>query len=215
VSDPLGGVAAEILALDLRRPLRVLIDGRSAAGKTTLSGVLAARLAEGGRQVIVAHFDEFHPPGYRSNGGSSAYAPERYLGAGFDFAAFRRMVLDPAAPGASGQLALSLDDPSLRAELRGDGILLVDGCFLARPDLRALWDYMVWLDVSFEVMIERAAGRDVAWVGDEARVRRHYDRFWRATHSLYETMGPRESADAIIDNERPAQPRRILRSTIS
>ena len=207
--DVIDALADAILAINRPYPLRVLIDGRSAAGKTTFSGALAAGLAAGGRQVVVAEFDAFHPPGYRTGGGSSAYTPERYLEAGFDFAAFDRMVMSPAAPGGSGRLRLSLEDPRREATLRPDGMLLVDGCFLAKPALRPAWDFMIWLDVSFETMIERAAGRDVAWVGDASLVRRRYQTFWRATHSLYERLGVRDTADAIVDNDDASRPRLI------
>jgi len=209
MADVIDALAGAILAIALPHPVRVLIDGRSAAGKTTFSETLAKRLAAGGRQVVVAHFDEFHPVGYRTSGGSAAYTPARYLDEGFDFAAFEAMVMAPAAPSGSGRLTLSLEDPSQRAVLRPDGILVADGCFLAKPALRAAWDFMIWLDVSFETMIERAAARDVAWVGDAARVRRTYRTFWRETHSLYEPLGPRESADAIVDNEDAARPRLV------
>jgi uridine kinase len=209
VSDPIQAIAVAILAVQRSHAVRVLVDGRSAAGKTTFASELARRLAVGGRQVVVAEFDEFHPAGYRSSGGSSAYTPERYLEEGFDFAAFDRDVMGPAAPGGDGRLTLSLEDPSPRADLRPDGILVVDGCFLAKPALRGAWDFVIWLDVSFETMVERAARRDVAWVHDEATVRRRYQTFWRDTHALYEGLGPRETADAIIDNEDALRPRLI------
>jgi uridine kinase len=202
-----------ILAIVRPHPVRVLIDGRSAAGKTTFSDALAAALSAGGRQVVVAHFDEFHPPGYAARGGSAPYTPEQYLETGFDFAAFERMVMAPAASG-SGRLSLSLDDPEQHASLRPDGILVADGCFLAKPALRAAWDFMIWLDVSFETMVERAAVRDVAWVRDEAKVRRRYQTFWQQTHSLYEDLRPRDTADAIIDNEDAQRPQLVRLRTV-
>jgi uridine kinase len=205
MDDATRALGAAILAIR-RRPVRVLIDGRSAAGKTTFSQTLMGRLAEGGRQVVLVEFDAFHPAGYRTSGGSAAYTPGQYLAAGFDFAAFEALVMAPSALGGSGRLMLSLEDPTRQATLGRDGILLVDGGFLAKPGLRAAWDYMIWLDVSFETMVERAARRDVAWVGDEATVRRHRT-FWRETHSLYEQLGPHESADAVVDNADPARPR--------
>ena len=209
MSDPIQAIAAAILAIERPHPVRVLVDGRSAAGKTTFASELARRLSAGGRQVVVAEFDAFHPAGYRASGGSSTYTPARYLEEGFDFAAFDRAVMAPAAPGGDGRLTLSLEDPSQRADLRPDGILVVDGCFLAKPALRAAWDFVMWLDVSFETMVERASRRDVAWVHHEAKVRRHYQTFWRDTHSLYESLGPRETADAIVDNEDALRPRLI------
>jgi uridine kinase len=207
-NDPLETIARAILALRRPHPPRVLIDGRSAAGTTTFSAALAARLAQA-RPVVLAHFDDFHPLGYAAGGGSAPYTPAEYLERGFDFAAFERLVMAPAAPGGSGETALALADPSRTVKLAADGILLVDGCFLAKPGWRERWDFVVWLDVSFETMIERAAGRDVAWVGDAAKVRRRYAGFWRETHSLYERWGPRETADAIVDNEDAARPRLV------
>jgi len=62
VSAALETVAQAILALRWPRPVRALIDGRSAAGKTTLSYALAERLAPAGRQVLTIPLDEFHPP---------------------------------------------------------------------------------------------------------------------------------------------------------
>ena len=121
------------------------------------------------------------------------------------------MVMTPAASGGSRLVTLSLEDPSRQAVLPPDGILLVDGSFLAKPSLRASWDFVIWLDVSFETMVERAALRDVAWVHDELKVRHHYETFWQHVHALYEGLGPRDTADAIVDNEDPSRPRLRLR----
>jgi uridine kinase len=211
LTEAIDSIARAVLAIVRTHPVRVLIDGRSAAGKTTFSNALARRLVAVGKEVVVAEFDEFHPNGYRSRGGSWSYTPERYLEDGFDFAAFQKMVMTPAASGGSRLVTLSLEDPSRQAVLPPDGILLVDGSFLAKPSLRASWDFVIWLDVSFETMVERAALRDVAWVHDELKVRHHYETFWQHVHALYEGLGPRDTADAIVDNEDPSRPRLRLR----
>jgi uridine kinase len=206
-------VATAILAVSRDRPVRVLIDGRSAAGKTTFSATLGDRLARSGRHVLTVHFDDFHPVGYRPRG-SSAYTPGRYLEAGFDFGAFERLVLEPTGPQGGRVVALALEGasdggPSGSAQLTEDSILLVEGAFLLKPELRRWWDYAIWLDIGFATMVERAAARDVAWVGDVAKVRARYEGFWKVTHSLYETCGARDAANAIIDNEDPASPRLV------
>ena len=41
-----------------------------------------------------------------------------------------------------------------------DAVLIVDGIFLHRPELRDLWDWSVWLDVPYEVAYARMALRD-------------------------------------------------------
>ncbi len=206
-------VAESILGMRRERPTRALIDGRSAAGKTMFAAALVERLAHAGREVLTVHFDDFHPLGYRPQG-SSAYTPERYLEEGFDFGAFERLVLAPTAKGGSRRVALALpgasdDHPNGETQLAEDGVLLLEGAFLLRPALRGWWDFAIWLDVSFETMVERAVARDVAWVGDPAKVRARYEGFWTDTHSLYEACGAREAAHAVIDNEDPANPRLV------
>jgi hypothetical protein len=47
-----------------------------------------------------------------------------------------------------------------------EAVLIVDGAFLLRPELRECWDLVVWLHISFDEMVARAVKRDVAWAGD-------------------------------------------------
>jgi uridine kinase len=206
-------LAAAILALQRQRPVRVLIEGRSAAGKTTFSRTLAERLGRSGRQAQVVHLDDFHPVGYRPLG-SAAYTPERYLQRGFDFAAFERLVLEPTREGGDGAISFALpggfeDSPAGGTTLGVGALLIVEGVFLLKPGLRHWWDFVIWLDVSFATMVRRATARDVAWVGDADLVRHRYETFWTATHALYETGDPRGAAHAVIDNEDPATPRLV------
>jgi uridine kinase len=213
VTPAIDRIAASILALHRDRPVRALIDGRSAAGKTTFAAAVGDRLANAGRDVLSVSFDDFHPVGYRPLG-SSAYSPARYLEEGFDFGAFERLVLAPTAPGGSRHVAHALpdvfdDSPNGETGLAEDGVLLVEGAFLLKPALRGWWDFAIWLDVSFETMVERAVARDVAWVGDPAKVRARYESFWRETHTLYEACGARDAAHAVIDNEDPDNPRLV------
>ena len=88
-----------------------------------------------------------------------------------------------------------------------DAILIVDGAFLLRPELRPFWDLVIWLHISFEDMVARAAERDTAWVGDADEVRRRYAEHWIPLHQLYERLsGGANGADLVIDNSKPEQP---------
>jgi hypothetical protein len=46
-------------------------------------------------------------------------------------------------------------------------VLLVDGAFLRRTELRVEWDLVIWLDVDAETIVSRAKTRDMALVGAE------------------------------------------------
>lgn len=203
------------MALAIRRdhPVRIGVEGRSAAGKSTFADALAAALRPSGRQVLRAGIDDFHPPGHRARSAAGGYTPQSLYDEGFDYVAFRRLLLDPLGPGGDRRVRLALHD-SLRdqsiegaeASAAADALAVVDGAFLLRPELRDGWDLVIWLDIGFETMIRRAVARDVAWQPDPEAIRRRYLERWRPTHELYEASGARELAHVVIDNEDPSAP---------
>jgi uridine kinase len=190
------------------RPLRIGIDGRSAAGKTTIAAELANQLRSGGRACIRASIDDFHPPGYKHRAIAGNFSPEAYLREGYDYEAFRRLLLEPLGPEGNRRYRTKLwssyeDEPFPEEwdKAREDVILLVDGAFLLLPRLRAHWDLTIWMRVEWETMLIRAEQRDVAWVGSVELVRERYESGWIPRHRLYEeSFAPQESADIVVDN---------------
>jgi uridine kinase len=194
-------------------PVRVAVDGRSAAGKTTLADALANVLVRSQRQVLRAGIDDFHPPGHARR---PDYTPQSLYDEGYDYRSFQRLLLDPLGPGGSRSVRLALHDslsdrPAATETLSADddAIAIIDGAFLLRPELRSHWDLALWLDIPFATMLERAVARDVAWVGDAETVRKRYLARWLPAHELYEVTGAREAANVIVDNEDPARPRLV------
>ena len=51
-----------------------------------------------------------------------------------------------------------LDEPA--AAVPEHGVLVVDGVFAQREELRGCWDLVVWLEVADEERVRRMAGRD-------------------------------------------------------
>jgi len=155
----------EILGRRGEGVLRVGIDGVDGAGKTTLADALAGRLRASAVPVIRASVDGFHNPKatrYRLGRGS----PEGFFLDSYDYAALRRVLLDPLSPGGSLRYRTAVfdhrsDSPVQAAEERAapGSVLIVDGIFLHRPQLRRCWDFSVFLDVRFEVSIPRGARR--------------------------------------------------------
>jgi uridine kinase len=94
-------------------------------------------------------------------------------------------------------------------------VLVADGAFLQRPELRTGWDYLIWLDVDAETMVARARRRDIAWVGSEEIVVDRYRRRMIPSHALYEELaGPRERANAVIDMRELSAPRVVRLSRL-
>jgi uridine kinase len=82
-------------------------------------------------------------------------------------------------------------------------ILLFDGVFLHRSELRSHWDISLFLDAPFEVTIPRCALRD----GSSPEVNAAENRRYVEGQKLYlEECEPRRHATIIIDNENLISP---------
>lgn len=80
-------------------------------------------------------------------------------------------------------------------------VLLVDGVFLQRPELRGLWDLVVHLQVPDEEVLRRAAVRD----GTDSLAL--YGSRYLPAQRLYEARcAPAQSADVVVDNSDPTRP---------
>ncbi len=148
-------VVAAVLALPSRGPLRVAIDGVDGAGKTMFGDELRDRLVPSGRPVIRATVDGFHNPKpirYRRGRGS----PEGFYRDSYDYATLRRVLLDPLGPGGTGRFRRAVFDVDADVPVEAPeeqalpgSILLLDGIFLHRSELRSCWDYSIFLRVEW------------------------------------------------------------------
>lgn len=189
-------------------PIRVAIDGRTASGKTTLANELAASLRARSQEVIRTSIDGFHRPK------AERYARGRYSAEGYyydarDLAAINALLLAPLGPGGdlwyrTASFDLQNDCPVEQnpqlASARA--ILIVDGTFLQRPELRDGWDLTIFVETSECVAEQRGIHRDVDHLrGMEAAQRLYADRY-RPAFDLYERLcEPASSADFIFSND--------------
>lgn len=182
--------------------LRVAVDGVDGAGKTTFADRLGDMLRRGGIGVIRAGIDGFHHPRatrYRLGRGS----PEGFFRDSFDLAGFRQHLLDPLGPGGSLRFRRAVFDHRQDAALDGPeetavppAVLLVDGIFLQRDELRPHWDLTIFLDVPFAESFRRMARRDGGDPDPDAAGNRRY----REGQELYFAQcDPRSRADVLID----------------
>ena len=88
-----------------------------------------------------------------------------------------------------------------------DAVLVFDGVFLLREQLRTHWTLAVHLRVSPAETLRRALVRDLALFGSEAAVRRRYEGRYLPAQQLYRAQAdPESAADVLVDNERPDAP---------
>ena len=161
----LAQIASAILALPAAGIVRVAIDGVDGAGKTVFAEELAAALRPCGRQIIRASADSFHHPRFvRYRRGSAS--PEGFFRDSYDYPKLRSLLLDPLSQGGDGRYRIAAFDHRVDAALDAPeetaepgAILLFDGLFLHRPELRGYWDFSIFLRVGFEISIPRGAQR--------------------------------------------------------
>jgi uridine kinase len=207
-------LAERIVALPRPHPMRVAIDGRSAAGKTTLADALAASIQRRGQTVIRASVDDFQRPRaerYRRG----RLSPEGYYLDGFDYPALRRALLLPLGPGGDRRYRAavfdSLNDTALAGPVREavpDAILLVDGVFLFRPEIDDCWDFRIFVDADPTVAYQRGVKRDQGWMGSRAAAQERYQRRYLPGEQLYlDAVRPQQKANVVLDNTDLAAPR--------
>ncbi|TQL48458.1 uridine kinase [Homoserinimonas aerilata] len=183
--DTMEALANEILHNYAHGRVIVGVDGRSGSGAAGFADDLAVALKETGHQAFRASLDGFrHPRERRARG---------LFSDGFDYSLFRRVLVDPFRTAGSTGFVLAgfdaeRDEPVFQPKWQSaghDAILIVDGVFLHRPELRGIWNYSAWVETP-------------AATGDEAD----------AAYIAAET--PSVLATAIYDNTDPEHPRRIF-----
>src|SRR5438045_8514299 len=93
-------LADALVAVERPHPVRVAIDGRSAAGKTTLADELAEAIAQRRRPAIRASVDDFHRPA-EERYIRGRLSPDGYYLDAFDYPAVRTALLLPLGHGGS------------------------------------------------------------------------------------------------------------------
>ncbi|HEX8973374.1 uridine kinase [Oryzihumus sp.] len=211
----LAWVAERVEGLPTDRVRRVGVDGVDGAGKTVFADELAVVLSGRGVLVVRASVDGFHHPAQvRHRRGR--HSPEGFFRDSYDYVRMREALLDPVAPGGSGLVRTAVNDVATDTPVElapvalGPGdVLLVDGIFLHRPELRPCWDWSVFLQVDFAVSVPRGAARDGT---DPDPAADSQQRYVQGQRLYLAECAPYRHASAVIDNADLAAPR-VLRGS--
>jgi uridine kinase len=208
-ADLLARIARTVAELAPDRIVRVAIDGVDGAGKTTFANELAGVMVDFGRPVIRASVDGFH------NRRAIRYAKGRQSPIGFfedsyNYALLKQYLLEPLSPGGNRRYCIAsfdhvTDKPVdlVEREASSNSILLLDGIFLHRPELRPYWEASIFLRVDFPVSVARNAVRDGTSSDPADGANRRYVEGQRIYLSK---CAPEDYATIIIDNNDLAEP---------
>lgn len=202
-----------IAAVDRPHPVRVGIDGPGASGKTTLADELVEPLQQRGRPVIRASIDGFHhPPAVRYQRGKDDVAG--YYHDSFDHTGMRRVLLEPLGPGGDRNYRVAQYDFRTESPVdapmqiaKTNAVLIFEGVFVLRPELREHFDYRVYVDVDFDETTRRAMRRDADHFGSPNAVQdRYVTRYVPGQRMHLDHAQPHRHAHAVIDNNDPQRP---------
>ncbi len=190
---PANAVRAACAILDERRTngrLIVGIDGLGGAGKSTLACGISEALAG---QVAIASCDDFYRPltGAQYSGLTPQEAYENY----FDWRRLGDEVLTPLRRGNRARCQRydwGTDRLAEWIEVEPREIVIVEGVFSTRPELRSLIDVTIFIETPRNERIRRMLSRrqpSTSWM----------DRWISAEDWYLEHLAPHRNADLVVE----------------
>jgi phosphoglycolate phosphatase len=174
------------------------VTGRPLSGKGLVARDLARRLELRGVRAVVVSLDHFARVGVVH---AAQAGPEQRLGEDYDVPTLLGEVLHPHRRGSGVTRAATAHGRGALVVPRG-AVLVLEGPFLAHPDVRGEVDHLIHLATSDEVSVRRCFGRD-GRIGGLAPV----DTLRREVlprHLAFEALcPPRDTADLIVIADNP------------
>jgi uridine kinase len=213
-AQALAELADMVLAVDRPHPVRVAIDGCSAAGKTTLADELAQVLRDRTERAIIRVGIDYFKRAFESRTAYPPDSPESYYRDSWDYAAIRDWLLAPLGPGGDRRYRTEIMDLGATTALDSpvevaldNAVLLADGGFLQRSELVDYWDLRIYVDISFAEVLRRGVARDQQWMDSAAAAEHRYLTKYIPGEQLYiDEVRPAERAEVVVNNELPATP---------
>lgn len=185
------------------RTVIVGIDGLGGAGKSTISEELLSLLQSDGHHVSLLHIDDFiHPKSVRYN---DDFAPwECYYNLQWRYDYLINEIILPLKKGEAICKDIELYDKdndtyfTQNICLPKGSILIIEGIFLQRDELRDVFDYMIYIDVPEKTRLARALKRD-GYIGDSEQIRAKYEeRYFPAERFYVKSCNPETKADYTV-----------------
>jgi len=185
---------------DYNRVFVLGIDGLGGSGKTTYAQSIEKSLINEGIQVEVLHIDDFiHPKEVRYNKAIAEWDCYYNLQWRYDY--LIKEILAPTQLGNKIDKQIELYDKLTDSyffkhiKMKADSILLMEGVFLQRDELRPYLDYVIFIDVPKEERLHRVLKRDT-YIGDKKAIFEKYEkRYFPAEEKYIKEYTPAKKAN--------------------
>lgn len=178
------------------------IDGLGGSGKSTISEKICAKLEDYKFNTILLHIDDFIT--MREVRYNPAYPEWKcYYDLQWRYEYLVEAV-NTIKDGTKNQVAVELYDKEndnyfkQSYDVTERTIVIVEGIFLQRKELKGIFDFMIYIDIPETVRLERVLKRDT-YIGNEQQiVDKYQNRYFPAERKYFIEYQPNKSADYVI-----------------
>lgn len=181
------------------------IDGLGGAGKTTLVNSFKLQLQNENYSSYVLHIDDFiHPKRIRYDSSKEEWYCYYNLQWRYDYLV--KEILSPIKNGEIIDKQIEIYNKesdeyfTQRVNLVHGSVLILEGVFLQRKELKDYLDFVIYLDVPQEVRLNRVLARD-SYIGGLEDIKCKYEkRYFPAEEKYMLEYSPIENADFVLKN---------------
>ncbi len=187
-----------------KKPYIVGINGLDTSGKTSFSKTLFNYFRSIGQKAVLIHLDDFHnQSSIRKKGNNEINA---YIKNAFNLRLLEDKLLKPLK--SDGRINVKLDLLDLNTDTYTntksfhadeDTIIILEGILLYREPLNKYFDYRVFLDITFKMVLKRAEKRDVQLYGEDF-LNKYKTKYIPIQKWYIENYKPKENCNLLIDN---------------
>ncbi|MEY8416270.1 hypothetical protein [Tissierella praeacuta] len=190
---------------DSGKTIIVGIDGLGGAGKSAITELLKTQLQNSNYYPVVLHIDDFIYPRYiRYDEFKEEWYCYYNIQWRYDY--LIKEILLPVREGIEidKQVELYEKENDLyileQIKIPQGSILLIEGIFLQRKEIKEYFDYMVYIELPKDIRLSRVINRDT-YIGDDKDIKLKYERrYFPAEDKYIKDYCPAENADFVLEN---------------
>lgn len=188
------------------------VNGVDTSGKSYFARDLAYYLETRGYKVQIIHMDDFHNPSHIRHQGSNPV--DSYLDYAFNLTLLKEVLKDIFSKKEIVKTLhlLNLDTDKYTNEKHYDidsnTIVIIEGVLLFREPIIKYIDLKIYLDITFEEVLKRAAIRDTPKFGSEF-LKKYHQKYIPIQKKYLEINQPKIICDIVIDNMNYNRPKVI------
>jgi uridine kinase len=206
LSEAISAIVHRAHNLARQRCLVVAVSGIDAAGKTATATLFAKALDARSLRAALVHLDDWHTaPEVRF---SVVDPGEHFYRNAYRFKELFDLLVDPLRVQRVLSLSVTLrklpDNREFPYTYHFDDIdvLILDGLFLLKPELRCHYDYAIWIECSFETALARAVLRNQEGLSPE-EIEADYRRIYFPAQEVHMRRdAPRANADLVLISDQ-------------